>query len=57
MDDIIEDIKVIELDVEEIEKYCNKINCNPIYETLKSILKLFIDLFKCCKPKNIYFYI
>jgi hypothetical protein len=52
MDDIIENAKVIELDVEEIENNCNKINCNPIYETLKSILKLFIDLFKCCKPKN-----
>ena len=49
---IIENAKVIELDVEEIENNCNKINCNPIYETLKSILKLFIDLFKCCKPKN-----
>ena len=35
MDDIIENSKVIELDVEEIEKNCNKINCNPIYETLK----------------------
>ena len=52
MDDIIEDIKVIELDVEEIENNCNKINCNPIYETLKSIFNLFNDLFKCCKPKN-----
>ena len=52
MDDIIEDIKVIELDIEEIESKCNQINCNPTYETLKSILKLFIDLFKCCKPKN-----
>ena len=53
MDDIIENSKVIELDVEEIEKNCSQINCNPVYETLKSILKLFIDLFKCCKPKNI----
>ena len=52
MDNIIEDIKVIELDIEEIESKCNQINCNPIYETLKSILKIFIDLFKCCKPKN-----
>ena len=53
MDDIIENVKVIEHDVEEIENNCSKINCNPIYKTLKSILKLFIDLFKCCKPKNI----
>jgi hypothetical protein len=34
MDDIIENSKVIELDVEEIEKNCSQINCNPIYETL-----------------------
>jgi hypothetical protein len=52
MDDIIENAKVIESDIEEIESKCNKIQCDPIYETLKSILKLFIDLFKCCKPKN-----
>ncbi len=52
MDDIIEDIKVIELDVQEIENNCSQINCNPIYQTLQSIFKLIIDLFKCCKPKN-----
>ena len=52
MDDIIENAKVIETDIEQIENNFNKINCNPIYETLKSIFKLFIDLFKCCKPKN-----
>ena len=52
MDDIIENVKVIESDIEEIENKCNKIQCNPIYETIKSIFKLIIDLFKCCKPKN-----
>ena len=53
MDDIIENSKVIELDVEEIEKNCSQINCNPVYETIKAFIKLFIDLFKCFKPKNI----
>ena len=50
--DFVNEVHVIEDDVEEIENNCSKINCNPIYETLKSIFKLFIDLFKCCKPKN-----
>jgi hypothetical protein len=52
MDDIIEDIKVIESDIHDIESKCNRINCNPVYETIKAFIKLFIDLFKCCKPKN-----
>ena len=52
MDDVIENAKVIEHGIEEVAEKCDKINCNPIYETLKSIFKLFIDLFKCCKPKN-----
>ncbi len=52
MDDIIENAKVIESDIEQIESKCSQINCNPVYESIKSILKLFIDLFKCCKPKN-----
>ncbi len=52
MDDIIENAKVIESDIEEIESKCNKINCNPVYELINAFIKLFIDLFKCCKPKN-----
>ena len=55
MDDIIENVKVIEHDVQEIESKCSQINCNPVYETIKAFIKLFIDLFKCCnfKPQNI----
>jgi hypothetical protein len=62
MDDIIENAKVIEHDVEEVAEKFNKINCNPIYETFKALIKLLIDLFKYCKPKifnskNIMYYI
>ena len=56
MDDIIEDIKVIELielDVQEIESKCNKIQCNGVYDAINAVIKLIVDLFKCCKPKNI----
>ena len=54
MDDIIENAKVIESDIEEIESKCSKINCNPVYESINAFIKLFISLFKCCnhKPKN-----
>ena len=48
----VEDVKIIESDVEEINDKCSKIQCNPIYETIKAFIKLFIDLFVCCKPKN-----
>ena len=40
MDEIIEYAKVIESDIEEIESKYNKIQCDPIYETLESILKI-----------------
>ncbi len=52
MDDIIEDIKVIELDVEEIENKCNKIQCNGVYDAINAVIKLILDIFKCFKPKN-----
>ncbi len=50
--DIIENAKVIEHDVEDLAQKCNQIECNPIYETIRAVIQLFIDLFKCCKPKN-----
>ena len=49
----VEDVNIIEDDVQSINDKCDKINCNPIYETFKAILKLFVDLFRFCKPKNI----
>ncbi len=52
MDDIFENLKVIESDIEQIEYKCSQINCNPVYETINAFIKLFIDLFKCCNPKT-----
>ncbi len=51
--DIIEDVKVIESDIEEINNNCNKIQCGGVYDTIKAVIKLIVDLFKCFKPKNI----
>ena len=53
MDDIIENAKVIEHDVEELEHKCNKIQCNGVYDVINAVIKLIFDLFKCFKPKNI----
>jgi hypothetical protein len=49
----IEDVHVIESDVEEINDKCNKIQCGGVYDTIKAVIKLIVDLFKCFKPKNI----
>jgi hypothetical protein len=49
----VEDVKIIESDEEEINDKCSKIQCTAIYDTFKAFIKLFIDLFKCFKPKNI----
>ncbi len=38
--DVINDIKVIEEDLENIEKKCGKINCTAIYAAVIAITKL-----------------
>lgn len=51
--DIINDIKVIEEDFENVEKKCNKINCGDIYNAILATIKLIYDLlFCCCKKKD-----
>ncbi len=50
--DIIEDVKVIESDIEEIENKCNKVQCSGVYDTIKAVIKLIVDIFKCFKPKK-----
>ncbi len=37
----VEDVHVIELDVEDVNDKCNRIQCNPIYETFKALINLF----------------
>jgi hypothetical protein len=51
--DIIEDVKVIESDIEDVENKCNKIQCGGVYDTIKAVIKLIVDIFRCFKPKNI----
>jgi hypothetical protein len=54
MMDFIEDVKVIESDIEIINNKCNKTQCSRVYDTIKAVIKLIFDIFKCFKPKNIY---
>ena len=53
MVEIIEDVKVIESDIDEINNKCNKVQCGGVYDAIKAVIKLIVDLFKCFKPKNI----
>jgi hypothetical protein len=59
MNEIIEDIKVIESDIDKVDEKCQKISCSPIMDALKECLNLIIDCMKCiydsltfCKKKN-----
>ena len=46
--DVINDIKVIEEDLENVEKKCEKINCLAIYDAIIATIKLIYDLLFCC---------
>ena len=53
MENVINDIKLIEEDLENVEKKCEKVNCNAIYEAIVATIKLIYDLiFCCCKKKD-----
>ena len=53
MENVINDIKVIEEDLENVEKKCEKVNCMALYDAITATLKLLYDIiFCCCKKKN-----
>jgi len=53
MENVINDIKVIEEDLENVEQKCEKVNCSALYDVVKATLKLIYDLlFCCCKKKD-----
>ena len=53
MQDVINDIKIIEEDFENVEKKCEKVNCGALYEAIVATFKLIYDLlFCCCKKKT-----
>jgi hypothetical protein len=51
--DFVNEVHVIEDDIEDVEKKCNKIQCGGVYDTIKAVIKLIVDIFRCFKPKNI----
>jgi len=53
MEDVIHDIQVIEEDVKDVERKCNKVNCYALYDAIVAAIKLIYDiLFCCCKKKD-----
>ena len=53
MENVISDIKVIEEDIENVEKKCEKVNCMALYDAVMATFKLIYDLlFCCCKKKD-----
>jgi len=54
MQDVIQDIKVIEEDLENVEKKCEQVNCYALYDVIVATFKLIYDLIFCfCKKKNV----
>ena len=51
--DFVNEVHVIEEDINDVEKKCNKIQCGGVYDAFKAVIKLIVDLFNCFKPKNI----
>jgi len=52
-ENVINDIKVIEEDLENVEKKCEKVNCMALYDAVIATFKLIYDLlFCCCKKKD-----
>ena len=49
MDHVVEEVNVIEKDILDVNKKCNKIQCQPIYSALDAVIKLLYDIFKCFK--------
>jgi hypothetical protein len=53
MQDVIHDIQVIEEDVKDVERKCEKIYCLAVYDAIVATIKLIYDiLFCCCKKKD-----
>jgi len=50
--DVVNDIKVIEEDLQNVEKKCNKINCGDICAAIAATFKLFYDIIFCCCKKR-----
>ena len=50
---VIHDIKVIEENIENEERKCEKVNCYALYDAIVATIKLIYDmLFFCCKKKD-----
>ena len=47
-----ENVTIIEEDLENVEKKCEKVNCMALYEALMATLKLIYDIIFCCSPKK-----
>ena len=51
--DVMNDTKVIEEDLQNVEPKCEKVNCTALYDAVIATLKLLYDLlFCCCKKKD-----
>ena len=53
MQDVMNDIKVIEEDLQNVVQKCEKVNCTALYDAIVATIKLIYDLlFCCCKKKD-----
>ena len=51
--DVVNEIEILETDVRECNEKCQRVNCNAIYDAVRSSLKLMYDLiFLCVNKKN-----
>jgi hypothetical protein len=52
MQDVINDIKVVEEDLQNDEQKCEKLVCTALYDAVIATLKLLYALLFCCGKKK-----
>ncbi len=50
--DFVNEVHEIEDDIDDVNNKCNKIQCGGVYDTIKAVIKLIVDIFKSFIPKN-----
>jgi len=52
MEDVKNELKVIEEDLEAVEETCDRINCYALYNAIIATIKLIYDILFCCCYKK-----
>ena len=52
MEDVKNELKVIEEDLEVVKEKCERVNCYALYDAIIATIKLIYDILFCCCYKK-----